>query len=91
MYYRYTHWRVATGSRKKERNEYQLNICTELKQFGFINKEIQKAFLRNRKSIYISKWSVTPDDYDLAVQELMAEFEDYRGFTRFNCWTAKKI
>ena len=62
----------------------------ELKQFGFINKEIQKAYLRNRKAFYITKWGITPDDYELAVQEVLAEFEDYHGFTRYNCWTAKK-
>ncbi|RCH78170.1 hypothetical protein CU098_000846, partial [Rhizopus stolonifer] len=63
---------------------------SELKQFGFINKEIQKAFLRNRKGFYVTKWGITPDDYELAVQEVLAEFEDYHGFTRYNCWTAKK-
>ncbi|KAG2232050.1 hypothetical protein INT48_009398 [Thamnidium elegans] len=62
----------------------------QLKQFGFINKEIQKAYLRNRKSFYISKWGVTPEDYELAVQEIMTEFEEYHGFSRFNCWIAKK-
>ncbi|CAO3658223.1 unnamed protein product [Rhizopus stolonifer] len=62
----------------------------ELKQFGFINKEIQKAFLRNRKGIYMTQWGLTSDDYDTAVQDMMNEFEEYRGFTRFNCWTAKK-
>ncbi|KAI8361708.1 S-adenosyl-L-methionine-dependent methyltransferase [Blakeslea trispora] len=62
----------------------------ELKQFGFINKEIQKAYLRNRKAFYITKWGITPDDYELAVQEVLAEFEDYHGFTRYNCWTARK-
>ncbi|KAI7889810.1 S-adenosyl-L-methionine-dependent methyltransferase [Mucor mucedo] len=63
---------------------------SELKQFGFINKEIQKAFLRNRKNFYVSKWGITPEDYDLAVQEVMTEFEEYNGFSRFNCWIAKK-
>lgn len=63
---------------------------SELKQFGFINKEIQKAFLRNRKSFYVSKWGITPEDYELAVQEVLTEFEDYHGFSRFNCWIAKK-
>ncbi|CEP15274.1 hypothetical protein [Parasitella parasitica] len=63
---------------------------SELKQFGFINKEIQKAFLRNRKSFYVSKWGISPEDYEMAVQEVLAEFEEYHGFSRFNCWLAKK-
>lgn len=62
----------------------------ELKQFGFINKEIQKAYLRNRKGFFVSNWGITPDDYEIAVQEVLAEFEDYHGFSRFNCWIAKK-
>ncbi|KAI9261108.1 S-adenosyl-L-methionine-dependent methyltransferase [Sporodiniella umbellata] len=62
----------------------------ELKQFGFINKEIQKALLRNRKSDYMALWGLTSDDYDSAIQDMMNEFEDYRGFSRFNCWTAQK-
>ncbi|KAI9007431.1 S-adenosyl-L-methionine-dependent methyltransferase [Phycomyces nitens] len=62
----------------------------ELKQFGFINKETQKAFLRNCKSFYVSKWGITADDYDLAVGEVLEEFEEYHGFTRFNCWIAQK-
>ncbi|KAI8997824.1 S-adenosyl-L-methionine-dependent methyltransferase [Pilobolus umbonatus] len=62
----------------------------ELKQFGFINKEIQKAFLRNKKEFYVTKWGITPEDYDLAVQEVLTEFDEYHGFSRFNCWIAKK-
>ncbi|KAI8137619.1 S-adenosyl-L-methionine-dependent methyltransferase [Fennellomyces sp. T-0311] len=62
----------------------------ELKQFGFINKETQKAFLRNRKQDLIGKWGIPTDDYDLAVQEIMEEFEDYHGFSRYNCWIVKK-
>lgn len=62
----------------------------DLKQFGFINKEIQKACLRNRKSLYMSTWGVESEDYDLAVQEMLTEFEEYHGFTRYNSWTAKK-
>ncbi|KAG1198272.1 hypothetical protein G6F35_012662 [Rhizopus arrhizus] len=63
----------------------------DLKQFGFINKEIQKAYLKNRKSVYMSKWGVESEDFDLAVQEILTEFEEYRGFTRYNSWIAKKI
>ncbi|KAG1054891.1 hypothetical protein G6F46_003463 [Rhizopus delemar] len=81
----------------KELNHFTLDVPIgewpedeELKQFGFINKEIQKAFLRNRKDIYLSKWGMSSDDYDLAVQDMLNEFEEYKGFTRFNCYTAKK-
>ncbi|KAF7726204.1 hypothetical protein EC973_009002 [Apophysomyces ossiformis] len=62
----------------------------ELKQFGFINKETQKAFLRNRKHFYVSKWGISVEEYELAVQELLEEFDEYQGFTRFHCWTATK-
>ncbi|KAI9495908.1 S-adenosyl-L-methionine-dependent methyltransferase [Zychaea mexicana] len=63
---------------------------SELKQFGFINKETQKAFLRNRKQELISKWGIPSEDYDLAVQEIMEEFEEYHSFSRFTCWIVKK-
>ncbi|KAI7905794.1 S-adenosyl-L-methionine-dependent methyltransferase [Cokeromyces recurvatus] len=63
---------------------------SELKQFGFINKEIQKASLRNRKGFYVSKWGITPEDYEIAVKEVLLEFDDYHGFSRFNCWIVKK-
>ncbi|ORZ01022.1 S-adenosyl-L-methionine-dependent methyltransferase [Syncephalastrum racemosum] len=63
----------------------------ELKQFGFINKEIQKAYLRNRKTFYLSSWGISSDDYEMAIQEVMEEFEEYHGFTRFNCWIARKV
>ncbi|CDH56035.1 methyltransferase type 11 [Lichtheimia corymbifera JMRC:FSU:9682] len=63
---------------------------SELKQFGFINKETQKAYLRNRKQFFTLTWGISSEDYDMAVQEVMEEFEDYHGFTRFNCWIAKK-
>ncbi|KAI9247697.1 S-adenosyl-L-methionine-dependent methyltransferase [Phascolomyces articulosus] len=63
---------------------------SELKQFGFINKETQKAYLRNRKQELINKWGIPTEDYDLAVQEIMEEFEEYHGFSRFTCWMAKK-
>lgn len=62
----------------------------ELKQFGFINKEIQKALLKNKKSSYVPKWGITPADYDLAVSEVLDEYEEYQSFSRFNCWIAKK-
>ncbi|KAI9311543.1 S-adenosyl-L-methionine-dependent methyltransferase, partial [Dichotomocladium elegans] len=62
----------------------------ELKQFGFINKETQKAYLRNRKGFFTSTWSISSDDYDQAVLEVLEEFDEYHGFTRFNCWIAKK-
>ncbi len=33
---------------------------------------------------------MSSDEYDLAVQDMLNEFEEYKGFTRFNCYTAKK-
>ncbi|KAG0187710.1 hypothetical protein DFQ28_005952 [Apophysomyces sp. BC1034] len=64
--------------------------CPHLKQFGFINKETQKAFLRNKKSFYMCKWGISPEEYDVAVQRVLKEFEDYHGFQRFHCWIARK-
>ncbi|KAI8388905.1 S-adenosyl-L-methionine-dependent methyltransferase [Radiomyces spectabilis] len=63
----------------------------ELKQFGFMNKEIRKSFLKNRKPFYTSKWGFTSDKFDIVLQELMDEYDEYHGFSRFNCWTAKKV
>lgn len=62
----------------------------ELKQFGFINKEVQRALLKNMKTFYISNWGISSEDYDLASQEVLEEFEEYHGFTRFSCWIATK-
>lgn len=62
----------------------------ELKQFGFINKETKKAFLRNRKKELVAKWGISSDDYDMAIQEILEEFDDYHSFSRFNCWIATK-
>lgn len=70
---------------------HSCRVSIELKQFGFINKEIQKAYLRNRKTFYLSSWGISSDDYELAIQEVMEEFEEYHGFTRFNCWIARKV
>ncbi|CAO3621271.1 unnamed protein product [Cunninghamella blakesleeana] len=62
----------------------------ELKQYGFINQEAQKASLRNHKDIYLKQWGVSNSDFDLAVQEVLEEFEEYHSFTRLHCWVAKK-
>lgn len=62
----------------------------ELKQFGFINKEVQRALLKNMKSFYTSNWGISSEDFDLASQEVLEEFEEYHGFTRFSCWVASK-
>ncbi|KAF7732335.1 hypothetical protein EC973_005231 [Apophysomyces ossiformis] len=62
----------------------------DIPQFGFINKETQKAFLRNKKSFYLSKWEITSEEYDTAVQQVLEEFEEYHGFQRFHCWIARK-
>lgn len=60
------------------------------KQFGFMNKDIQKAFLKNKKNEYMQRWSMSSMDYDVAVGEVCDEFEEYQSFTRVNCWMAKK-
>lgn len=62
----------------------------ELKQFGFINKETQKAYFKNRKQEFSSQWGIASEDYDQAVQEIMEEFDDYHGFSRYHCWMALK-
>ncbi|KAI8981867.1 hypothetical protein BDF20DRAFT_863656 [Mycotypha africana] len=62
----------------------------ELKQLGFINKEVKIAFFRNRRQFFITNWHMLSEDYDLAVQELLNEYEEYHGFTRYNCWIATK-
>ncbi|GAA5813065.1 hypothetical protein MFLAVUS_006532 [Mucor flavus] len=62
----------------------------ELKQYGFINKEIQKALLKNKKNTYVPKWGISPADYDLAVSEVLEEYEEFKSFSRFNCWIARK-
>ncbi|ORZ20715.1 S-adenosyl-L-methionine-dependent methyltransferase [Absidia repens] len=62
----------------------------ELKQFGFINKEAHKALLKNHKDTYIKQWGLSSADYDLAVQEVLEEFDEYHSFTRFHCWVARK-
>ena len=62
----------------------------ELKQFGFINKEIHKSYLRNRKAFFLANWGISSEDYDLAIQEVLEEFEEHHGFTRYNCWIGRK-
>ena len=78
--------------KKKLNHYYYYYYCyvIELKQFGFINKETKKAYLRNRKQELINKWGIPAEDYDLAIQEIMEEFEEYHGFSRYACWIAKK-
>lgn len=65
-------------------------MIVELKQYGFINKEIQKTLLKNKKAVYVPKWGMTPSEYDLAVANVMEEYEEYESFSRFNCWIARK-
>lgn len=62
----------------------------ELKQYGFINKEIQKTLLKIRKTLYVPKWGISPSEYDLAVASILEEFEEFETFSRFNCWIARK-
>ncbi|KAI8336798.1 S-adenosyl-L-methionine-dependent methyltransferase [Chlamydoabsidia padenii] len=62
----------------------------ELKQFGFINKEAQKALLKNNRDIYIKEWGLSGTDFDLAVQEVLVEFDEHHSFTRFHCWVVQK-
>jgi hypothetical protein len=62
----------------------------ELKQFGFINKELQKSYLKNKKNVYVPKWGISPEDYDVALAEVLEEFEAYQSFSRYTCWIARK-
>ncbi|KAI8085091.1 S-adenosyl-L-methionine-dependent methyltransferase [Halteromyces radiatus] len=62
----------------------------ELKQFGFINKEAHKALLKNYKDFYVKQWGLSSADFDLAVQEVLEEFDEHHSFTRFHCWVARK-
>ncbi|KAI9318953.1 S-adenosyl-L-methionine-dependent methyltransferase [Dichotomocladium elegans] len=62
----------------------------ELKQFGFINMETQKLFFRNRKYEFSSQWGFSSEEYDRAVQDILEEFEEYHGFSRYHAWIAKK-
>ncbi|ORX63012.1 S-adenosyl-L-methionine-dependent methyltransferase [Hesseltinella vesiculosa] len=60
------------------------------KQLGFINQGIQKASYRNRKSYYAHIWSMSSQDYDVAMQALLDEFDEFKSYSRFHCWQAKK-
>ncbi|SAL98332.1 hypothetical protein [Absidia glauca] len=62
----------------------------ELKQFGFINKEAHKALLKNYKDFYIKQWGLSSADFDMAVHEVLDEFDEHHSFTRFHCWVARK-
>ncbi|KAI8986469.1 S-adenosyl-L-methionine-dependent methyltransferase [Pilobolus umbonatus] len=63
---------------------------SESRKYGFINKEIQKAMLKNKKHSYVPKWGISPNDYDVAVSEVLDEYEEFHSFSRFICWIAKK-
>ncbi|ORZ18978.1 S-adenosyl-L-methionine-dependent methyltransferase [Absidia repens] len=60
------------------------------KQLGFINLDVQKAVYRNNKPYYQGIWSMTDEEYDAAVQALLLEFDQYKSFSRFHCWLARK-
>jgi hypothetical protein len=70
-------------------NTYSISFV-ELKQFGFINMEAHKTLLKNNKASYVKEWGLSGPDFDMAVQEVMDEFEEYHSFTRFHCWVAIK-
>ncbi|KAG1050544.1 hypothetical protein G6F43_007194 [Rhizopus delemar] len=63
---------------------------TELKHFGFMNLDIQKAQFKNKKNEFMSNWGLTSTAYDQMMSQAVEEIERYRSFTRFNCWMAKK-
>ncbi|KAI8367982.1 S-adenosyl-L-methionine-dependent methyltransferase [Choanephora cucurbitarum] len=87
-------WPSEGGTKISMMSKLMLKLITvytlELKQCGFINKEIQKALLKLKKDAYVPKWGISPADYDLAVNEVLDEFEEYQSFSRFNCWIARK-
>ena len=87
-------WPSEGGTKISMMPKSMLKLITvytlELKQCGFINKEIQKALLKLKKDAYVPKWGISPADYDLAVNEVLDEFEEYQSFSRFNCWIARK-
>ncbi|KAI9022992.1 S-adenosyl-L-methionine-dependent methyltransferase [Phycomyces nitens] len=62
----------------------------DLKQFGFIHRETQKAWLKNKKSFHITRWNITSEQYDHAIQEVLDEWDSYHSYSRYHCWVATK-
>ncbi|KAI8066907.1 S-adenosyl-L-methionine-dependent methyltransferase [Gongronella butleri] len=62
----------------------------ELKQFGFINQEAQRARIRNNREYIAKTWGISISECDMLVQETLEEFEEYHGFTRTYTFIATK-
>ncbi|KAJ2957242.1 hypothetical protein NQZ79_g7040 [Umbelopsis isabellina] len=63
---------------------------TGLKQLGFNNLELQRSQLRFLRSVYIQKNDISTESYDAATKAILAEYEQFQGFTRWTCWVAYK-
>ncbi|KAI9282109.1 S-adenosyl-L-methionine-dependent methyltransferase [Umbelopsis sp. AD052] len=61
-----------------------------LKQIGFNNFELQRSKLKSLRSAYVEDMGLSGDDYDAASKLILAEFEEYQGYTKWVCWTAEK-
>ncbi|KAG1469890.1 hypothetical protein G6F56_002997 [Rhizopus delemar] len=62
----------------------------ELRNFGFMNLEIRKAHVKNRKSEFLASWGICPETYDSMTNQAVRETEEYKTFSRYNCWVARK-
>lgn len=63
---------------------------TGLKQLGFNNLELQRSQLRFLRSVYTQKSDISTESYDAATKAILAEYEQFQGFTRWTCWIAYK-
>jgi hypothetical protein len=63
---------------------------TGLKQLGFNNLELQRSQLRFLRSVYTQKDDISIEAYDIATKAILAEYEQFQGFTRWSCWVAYK-
>jgi hypothetical protein len=61
-----------------------------LKQIGFNNLELQRSKLRSLRSAYVDGAGIPGEDYDIASKAILAEYEQFQGFTKWICWTAQK-
>lgn len=61
-----------------------------LKQIGFNNLEVQRSKLRSLRSAYVDTTFITSEAYDAASKAILAEYEQFQGYTKWVCWTAQK-
>jgi len=61
-----------------------------LKQIGFNNLEVQRSKLRSLRSAYADTTFITSEAYDAASKAILAEYEQFQGYTKWVCWTAQK-